>query len=242
MLNAVALVSDNVVHWTRWYDPWGNTRTFCGSVFAIVKRSTDVCLDGTQDNCGTCAEVQMYKYTQEWEQLTGIRCPWFDPIMDYRTDDDCIRDNHGDHEVRVRPKTKRVYCQCLATQDNNLYVIEGHTGKPGCCNNYCNGCGARGCFECSCGEYEHYDSDEHFADPGGVSALRAATYDRCPYHNCHKKVSVRANYCSACGGMLNPRKYACPNCRTPNALTSADKARGYQCDSCADRAERGWDY
>lgn len=53
-----------------------------------------------------------------------------------------------------------------------------------------------------------------FADPGGRSALRAATPG-------------------------NPRNLPCPNCGEPNRLTPLDKARGYQCDSCADRAERG---
>ena len=56
-----------------------------------------------------------------------------------------------------------------------------------------------------------------FADPGGNSVLRAATKD-------------------------NPRSLPCPNCGEPNRLTRIDKARGYQCDSCADRAERGMDY
>lgn len=64
--------------------------------------------------------------------------------------------------------------------------------------------------------YDDYDDGEGcaFADPGGKSALRAAT----------KK---------------NPRNLPCPTCRTPNCLTPADRARGYQCDSCADRDERG---
>lgn len=59
-----------------------------------------------------------------------------------------------------------------------------------------------------------------FADPGGNSALRAATPD-------------------------NPRDQACPTCDTPNVLTPLDIARGYQCDRCADRAEgtyMGGDY
>lgn len=55
-----------------------------------------------------------------------------------------------------------------------------------------------------------------FANPGGNSALRAATKD-------------------------NPRNLPCPNCEQPNRLTRIDKARGYQCDACADRAERGYD-
>lgn len=55
-----------------------------------------------------------------------------------------------------------------------------------------------------------------FADPGGNSALRAETPD-------------------------NPRIYPCPTCKTPNVLTRIDVARHYQCDSCADRSERGYD-
>jgi hypothetical protein len=56
-----------------------------------------------------------------------------------------------------------------------------------------------------------------FADPGGRSALRAATRG-------------------------NPRNLPCPNCGTPNVLTRIDRLRGYQCDRCADRAESGMDY
>ena len=54
-----------------------------------------------------------------------------------------------------------------------------------------------------------------FADPGGRSALRAATKH-------------------------NPRTLPCPTCGEPNRLTPIDKARGYQCDQCADRAEGAW--
>jgi hypothetical protein len=56
--------------------------------------------------------------------------------------------------------------------------------------------------------------DPDFADPGGRSALRAASKD-------------------------NPRNLPCPNCGKPNKLTPADRALGYQCDTCADKAERG---
>ncbi len=63
------------------------------------------------------------------------------------------------------------------------------------------------------GEREMCDDDRsEFADPGGRSALRAASRS-------------------------NPRNLPCPNCGAPNRLTPADRARGYQCDSCADRAE-----
>jgi len=61
---------------------------------------------------------------------------------------------------------------------------------------------------------EYEDDNVFFADPGGRSALRAATKS-------------------------NPRNLPCPNCGKKNKLTQADRARGYQCDSCADQAERG---
>lgn len=54
-----------------------------------------------------------------------------------------------------------------------------------------------------------------FADPGGRSALRAAT-------------------------KTNPRIYPCPTCGRTNALTRIDVQHGYQCDVCADAVERGW--
>jgi hypothetical protein len=71
-------------------------------------------------------------------------------------------------------------------------------------------------------DWDEYDEDDlidgvGFADPGGNSALRAATPD-------------------------NPRNLPCPGCGAENALTPIDKHRGYVCDRCADRAERGMDY
>jgi hypothetical protein len=60
--------------------------------------------------------------------------------------------------------------------------------------------------------------DAPFANPGGNSALRAASRS-------------------------NPRNLPCPTCGRPDMLTPADVARHYQCDGCADRAEgKGWDY
>ena len=58
------------------------------------------------------------------------------------------------------------------------------------------------------------DDGIDFADPGGRSALRAAS-------------------------RTNPRNLPCPNCGRKNVLTPADRALGYQCDSCADQAEQG---
>ncbi len=58
--------------------------------------------------------------------------------------------------------------------------------------------------------------DMDFADPGGHSALRASSRN-------------------------NPRNLPCPNCGGKNRLTPKDRALGYQCDSCADRVERGYD-
>lgn len=59
---------------------------------------------------------------------------------------------------------------------------------------------------------EYYRSKMGFADPGGKSALRAATRG-------------------------NPRNLPCPTCKEPNKLTARDRAQGYQCDQCADREE-----
>lgn len=57
------------------------------------------------------------------------------------------------------------------------------------------------------------DDDEiEFADPGGRSALRAASKP-------------------------SPRNLPCPDCGKPNKLTPADRAAGYRCDQCADSAE-----
>jgi hypothetical protein len=63
-------------------------------------------------------------------------------------------------------------------------------------------------------DYYDYDSEDRsmFADPGGRSALRRAT-------------------------RRNPRNLPCPTCGAKNRLTPVDRAHGYQCDECADRAE-----
>jgi hypothetical protein len=55
-----------------------------------------------------------------------------------------------------------------------------------------------------------------FAEPGGGSALRAATRE-------------------------NPRNLPCPTCGWPDSITPIDRARGYHCDSCANAIERGLD-
>jgi hypothetical protein len=38
----------------------------------------------------------------------------------------------------------------------------------------------------------------------------------------------------------NPRNLPCPTCKQENKLTPKDKAKGYQCDDCANMEERGW--
>jgi hypothetical protein len=60
----------------------------------------------------------------------------------------------------------------------------------------------------------YYDNEDRsmFAEPGGRSALRAAS-------------------------KRNPRNLPCPTCKAPNRLTPADRAHGYQCNACADRDE-----
>lgn len=89
------------------------------------------------------------------------------------------------------------------------------------CGNPCDVSGL--CDDCR-DPYDDYDPSQDpyhdycepdFADPGGMSALRAATPD-------------------------NPRNLPCPTCGRENMLTPADRARGYQCDICADELERGF--
>ena len=63
------------------------------------------------------------------------------------------------------------------------------------------------------GDYQ--ERTRTFQDPGGRSALRRA----------HKG---------------NPRNLPCPTCGEPNRLTPADRAKHYQCDTCADLAEGGY--
>ena len=64
---------------------------------------------------------------------------------------------------------------------------------------------------------DYYDEDDNrcdFAEPGGGSALRRATKE-------------------------NPRNRPCPTCGRKNVLTPRDVSLGYQCDGCANLAERG---
>jgi len=66
--------------------------------------------------------------------------------------------------------------------------------------------------------WENYTEEEWvgmcdmFQDPGGNSALRRETES-------------------------NLRNLPCPTCKEPDRLTPADREQGYQCNSCADRAE-----
>jgi hypothetical protein len=61
---------------------------------------------------------------------------------------------------------------------------------------------------------ENFEDDRSdFAEPGGHSALRVGV-----------------------------RKFPCPTCGRPNALTAKDVSLHYQCDRCADAAEGIGDY
>lgn len=62
-------------------------------------------------------------------------------------------------------------------------------------------------------EEQDFEYQLDFVDPYGVSALRSG-----------------------------PRIYKCPTCKKPNKLSKKDTELGYQCDSCADKAERNSDY
>lgn len=70
-------------------------------------------------------------------------------------------------------------------------------------------------YDGPCGEEDELIDGVGFADPGGNSALRAATKS-------------------------NPRNLPCPNCGRENVLTPIDRQRGYQCDTCADQMEMGY--
>lgn len=74
--------------------------------------------------------------------------------------------------------------------------------------------------DCDEEEEQDFSSEEEedlsdFADPGGESALRAATSD-------------------------NPRNLPCPTCKRPDLLTPKDRQLGYQCDGCARQDEIGY--
>ena len=77
-------------------------------------------------------------------------------------------------------------------------------------------------YDEAAGDYLYDDEEDYlidgvgFADPGGNSALRAATRN-------------------------NPRDCDCPTCGARNVLTRIDRQRGYQCNRCADAAE-GYGY
>lgn len=91
-------------------------------------------------------------------------------------------------------------------------------GEPDACSGEGRCCGE---FDCDCDldmdddEFWGTGRGEDFADPGGNSALRAASE-------------------------TNPRNLPCPTCHEPNRLTPVDENLGYQCDECADRDECGW--
>jgi len=62
-------------------------------------------------------------------------------------------------------------------------------------------------------DYDDYDGPD-FADPGGAQ-------------------------CTEGGEQAQPAQSAVSDCGKKNRLTPADRAQGYQCDTCADQAERG---
>jgi|SRR5579859_6378339 len=72
-----------------------------------------------------------------------------------------------------------------------------------------------------CSDFSGLDTDLDdlpeviFANPGGNSALRAAS-------------------------RTNPRNLPCPSCHQENRLTPKDVQCGYQCDECADQDESGY--
>jgi len=109
---------------------------------------------------------------------------------------------------------------CEGCADNPRDRRPGHDQYGNCLASDCDVCDQFDGYSCAAevddDTFWGY-SEPEFANPGGNSALRAS-------------------------GPGNPRNLPCPTCGTPNVLTPADKARHYQCDTCADRAESGWGY
>jgi hypothetical protein len=75
-------------------------------------------------------------------------------------------------------------------------------------------------------DFERYESDNE-----DESMLDDDAY--CARVFANKGSALRASSPS------NPRNLPCPTCGKPDRLTPADRARGYQCDECADSLEMG---
>lgn len=128
-----------------------------------------------------------------------------------------IRINKG---VTVDFGTGDVWASCIECGD--CFEDAGQAEPPN--DDMCPSCADEAVYQARCEAEDMCRDDDDFlidgvgfANPGGNSALRAATPD-------------------------NPRNLPCPNCGTANVLTPADKRAGYQCDACADRAEGGGEY
>lgn len=171
--------------------------------------------------------ITTIEYMDDLARLVGLNSPQFKAALAQRG------------LVVLAKPAKAVYCWCLVPKG---HPFAGHTGI--CCEVHIE-CDLPFCY-CDCPvERDPWDDGIDFADPGGRSALRAATHERCPSHHCHRKVGRTWSWCPGCGTKLNPRKHPCPNCGVRDVLTDEDVALHYQCDRCADRAEgiyRGADY
>ena len=55
--------------------------------------------------------------------------------------------------------------------------------------------------------------------------------------NYRKRTFANAGSALRAASDRNPRNLPCPTCKQPDRLTHADKAKGYQCDDCANAAE-----
>ena len=75
-----------------------------------------------------------------------------------------------------------------------------------------------------------FDKEGYFYDTDEERQDRFDTFEN-PYQNSALRKATASN----------PRDLSCPTCKEPNKLTRKDKARGYQCDDCADRDE-GYGY
>ena len=119
---------------------------------------------------------------------------------------------HGPPSPCLNPSWETCeYCDCRTPPEN---MIRGQCDECYAENDYSSDAE----YESDNMDGDRYGYDEMpygdvpFADPGGNSALRAASAS-------------------------NPRNLPCPTCGDENVLTPADVARHYQCDRCSDKAE-----
>lgn len=168
---------------------------------------------GQEDLSSLLGEASSYPTADQIRQAAKAIRQARGEFNEYDDFGDNKEDDMGEALRRLGPAPK-----CPSCRSNNFFATDDDGGAA------CEDCGykeeAPEEDDADYDEYDDYPNDMDaydkremdFADPGGHSALRAE-------------------------GPGNPRNLPCPTCGQPNRLTPKDRAHGYQCDECADRAE-----